>query len=160
MSIWSLTYRQSVFKRYHSHKHFSEFLPTTWRQKSASIRYGTKLRHCHPMYSQYRASMASRGKKVLNRPVGDEIRYPQSSRSKTKPATTARFESPSRHAISTTMPLPPHTASTYILNHTLCPNKNVHFLLAHQLCSNRKRGRLMFGCCLKNILVIAVGQII
>ena len=25
MSIWSLTYQQSVFKRYHSDKHFSEF---------------------------------------------------------------------------------------------------------------------------------------
>ena len=34
MSIRSLTYRQSVFKRYHSDKHLSEFLPTRWRQKS------------------------------------------------------------------------------------------------------------------------------
>jgi len=34
MSIWSLTYQQSLFKRYHSDKHFSEFLPTRWRQKS------------------------------------------------------------------------------------------------------------------------------
>ena len=32
-----LTYQQSVFKRYHSDKHFSEFLPTTWRQKSTGI---------------------------------------------------------------------------------------------------------------------------
>ena len=32
MSVWSLTYQQSVFKRYHSDKHFSEFLPTRWRQ--------------------------------------------------------------------------------------------------------------------------------
>jgi len=30
-----MTYQQSVFKRYHSDKHFSEFLPTRWRQKSA-----------------------------------------------------------------------------------------------------------------------------
>jgi len=37
MSIWSLTYQQSVFKRYHSDKHFSEFLPTRWRQKSTRI---------------------------------------------------------------------------------------------------------------------------
>ena len=36
-SIWSLTYQQSVFKRYHSDKHFSEFLPATWRQKSTGI---------------------------------------------------------------------------------------------------------------------------
>ena len=27
MSIWSLTYQQSAFKRYHSNKHFSEFYP-------------------------------------------------------------------------------------------------------------------------------------
>jgi len=33
MSIWSLTYQESLFKRYHSDKHFSEFLPTRWRQK-------------------------------------------------------------------------------------------------------------------------------
>jgi len=36
-SIWSLTYQQSVFKRYRSDKHFSEFLPTRWRQKSTGI---------------------------------------------------------------------------------------------------------------------------
>jgi len=30
-------HRQSVFERYHSDKHFSEFLPTTWRQKSTGI---------------------------------------------------------------------------------------------------------------------------
>jgi len=32
-----LTYQQSVFKRYHSDKHFSEFLLTRWRQKSTGI---------------------------------------------------------------------------------------------------------------------------
>ena len=37
MSIWSLTYQQSVFERYHSDKYFWEFLPTTWRQKSTDI---------------------------------------------------------------------------------------------------------------------------
>ena len=37
MSIWSPTYQQSVFKRYHSDKHFSEFLPTRWRRKPAGI---------------------------------------------------------------------------------------------------------------------------
>ena len=33
----SLDYQQSVFKRYHSDKHFSGFLPTRWRQKSTGI---------------------------------------------------------------------------------------------------------------------------
>jgi len=37
MFAYSLTYQQSVFKRYHSDKHFSEFLPTRWRQKSTGI---------------------------------------------------------------------------------------------------------------------------
>jgi len=37
MTIRSLTYQQNVFKRYHSDKHFSEFLPTRWRQKSTGI---------------------------------------------------------------------------------------------------------------------------
>jgi len=37
MPIWSLTYQQSVFKRYHSDKHFLGFLPTRWRQKSTGI---------------------------------------------------------------------------------------------------------------------------
>ena len=35
--IWSPTYQQSVLKRYHSHKHFSMFLPTRWRQKSTGV---------------------------------------------------------------------------------------------------------------------------
>jgi len=33
----SQTYQQSVFKRYRSDKHFSEFLPTRWWQKSTGI---------------------------------------------------------------------------------------------------------------------------
>jgi len=32
-----MTYQQSVFKCYHSGNHFSEFLPTRWRQKSTGI---------------------------------------------------------------------------------------------------------------------------
>ena len=44
----SEAYQQSVFKRYHSDKHFSEFLPTRWRQKTNWHTYGTKLRHRHP----------------------------------------------------------------------------------------------------------------
>jgi len=52
MSIRSLTYQQSVFKCYHGDKHFSEFLLRRWRQKINwhRPRYGTKLRHCHPVY--------------------------------------------------------------------------------------------------------------
>jgi len=37
MSIWSQTYQQSVFKRYHSDKYFSAFLPTRWWQKSTGM---------------------------------------------------------------------------------------------------------------------------
>jgi len=37
MSVWSLTYQQSVFQRYHSDKHFSEILPTRWRQKATGV---------------------------------------------------------------------------------------------------------------------------
>ena len=37
MSIWSLTCQQSVFKRYHTDKHFSEFSPTRRRQKWTDI---------------------------------------------------------------------------------------------------------------------------
>jgi len=44
-----VTYQQSVFKHYTADKYFSEFLHTRWRQKSTG-EYGTKLRHCHPMY--------------------------------------------------------------------------------------------------------------
>ena len=37
MSMLSLTYQQSVFKRYYSDRHFSEFSPTIWWQKSTGI---------------------------------------------------------------------------------------------------------------------------
>ena len=37
MCTWSMTYQQSVFKRYHSDRHLSEFLPTRCRQKSTGI---------------------------------------------------------------------------------------------------------------------------
>ena len=37
IGLWSPTYQQSVFKRYHSDKHFSEFLPTRWRQKYTRV---------------------------------------------------------------------------------------------------------------------------
>ena len=32
-----MIYQLSIFKRYHSGKHFSEFLPRRWRQKSTGI---------------------------------------------------------------------------------------------------------------------------
>ena len=44
-------YQQSVFKRYHSDEHFSEFLPRKWRQKSAGIdmeRYYVTVTLCIP----------------------------------------------------------------------------------------------------------------
>jgi len=39
MTVWLLTYWQSIFKRYYSdkHSHVSEFLRTRWRQKSTGI---------------------------------------------------------------------------------------------------------------------------
>jgi len=54
-----LAYQQSVFKRYRSDKHFSEFLPTSWRQKVNWHRYGTKLRYCHRMYRQKKSNRNS-----------------------------------------------------------------------------------------------------
>ena len=35
----------------HNDKHFSESLLTRWPQKSNWHRYGTELRHYHPIYS-------------------------------------------------------------------------------------------------------------
>ena len=40
-----------IYKLYHSDKHFSEFLPTRWRQKINWHRCGTKLRNCHFVYT-------------------------------------------------------------------------------------------------------------
>ena len=37
MSTWSLTYKQSVFKRYHRDKHFSEFFSYKMAAKSTGI---------------------------------------------------------------------------------------------------------------------------
>jgi len=50
----SLIDQQSVRKRYHNKKTFMGVLPIKWRRKPVGIycRYGTKLRHCHPMYSR------------------------------------------------------------------------------------------------------------
>jgi len=54
MSIQSLTYQQSVFKSYHSDRHFSEFLPTRRRQKSTGIdmkqNYVTDTQFITPSY--------------------------------------------------------------------------------------------------------------
>jgi len=44
-SVWSLTCQQSVFQRYYSEKHLSEFYP----QDSGESQLASKLRHCRPM---------------------------------------------------------------------------------------------------------------
>jgi len=49
MSIWPPTYKQSVFKRYHSDKHLSEF----YLQNSTGIDMEQNLLHCHPMYTRF-----------------------------------------------------------------------------------------------------------
>jgi len=49
--ISELPTKRIYFKRYHSDKHFSDFLPTSWRKKISWHRYGTKSRHCHAMYT-------------------------------------------------------------------------------------------------------------
>ena len=61
--IRSLTYQQSIFKRYHSDQHFSEFLPTRWRQKSTGIdtETVTKLRHGRPVYGNARGAKGFHG---------------------------------------------------------------------------------------------------
>jgi len=50
MSIRSVTYQQSVFKRYHSGKHLADFT-YIMAAKITRHRYGTKLRHCHSTYN-------------------------------------------------------------------------------------------------------------
>jgi len=50
MSVWWLTYQQSVFKRYHSDKNISESFTYMMAAKINWHRCGTKLRRCHPMY--------------------------------------------------------------------------------------------------------------
>jgi len=47
-----MTYQQSVFKRYHSDKHLSEFYLQDGGKKSTGIDMERLLhvRHCHPMY--------------------------------------------------------------------------------------------------------------
>jgi len=48
MSVWSLAYQQSVFQRYHSEKHLSEFHP----QDDGESQLTSKLRHCHSVYNK------------------------------------------------------------------------------------------------------------
>jgi len=43
-----LACQQSVFQRYHSEKHLSEFYP----QDGGESQLALKLRHCHPMYNK------------------------------------------------------------------------------------------------------------
>ena len=49
MSTWSLTYKQSVFKRYRSDKHFSRSFQLQDGGKINWLRYGTKWRDYHRM---------------------------------------------------------------------------------------------------------------
>ena len=46
MSVRSLACQESVFLRYHSEKHLSEFYP----QDGEESQLASKLRHCQPMY--------------------------------------------------------------------------------------------------------------
>jgi len=50
MITWAC--QQSVFQRYQSEKHLSEFYP----QDGDESRLASKLRHCHPMYNKVRSS--------------------------------------------------------------------------------------------------------
>jgi len=45
-SLWSLAFQQSVFQRYRSEKHLSQFYP----QDGGKSQLALKLRHCHPVY--------------------------------------------------------------------------------------------------------------
>ena len=51
MSIWSLTYQQSISKLYRSDRHFSEFYLQDGGKNQLAYRYWTKWRHCHPWKS-------------------------------------------------------------------------------------------------------------
>jgi len=51
MPVRSLTYEQSVFRRYHSDKHFSQSFTYKVAAEINWHRYGTKLRHCQFTYS-------------------------------------------------------------------------------------------------------------
>ena len=48
-------YQQSVFTRYHSDKHFSEFLPTRWRQKSTGTDNMEQITRASPYYTPIHA---------------------------------------------------------------------------------------------------------
>jgi len=50
MSTWSLTYRQSVFQWQQSKTFLRVFFPQDGGVKTSWHRYGTKLRHGHPVY--------------------------------------------------------------------------------------------------------------
>ena len=47
VGLWSLSCEQSVFQRYYSEKHLSEYCP----QDGGESQLASKLRHCHPVYS-------------------------------------------------------------------------------------------------------------
>jgi len=60
MSIWSLTCQQSVFKRYHSDKHLSEFYLQDGGTKINWYRYWTIIRHCVTSLSPYVSEVTER----------------------------------------------------------------------------------------------------
>jgi len=49
MPVRYLTDQQRVFKPYHSNKHFRELYLQDGGENQLAYRYGTKLRHCHPV---------------------------------------------------------------------------------------------------------------
>jgi len=61
MSVWSPTYRQSAFKRYLDDG-YSLSLSFTYKMATEINwhRYGTKLRHCRPLYKGSRYSITER----------------------------------------------------------------------------------------------------
>ena len=67
MSICSLTYQQSAIKATNISKRFTYKMAAklNWR------RYGTKLRHCHPLYTNRKANfMNNSPAQKVNTPTG------------------------------------------------------------------------------------------
>jgi len=69
MFMWLPTYQQSVFKRCHIDKHFYGVFAYKMAAKINWHRYGTKLRHCHPMYTLCAVFIRARRRLVLSASV-------------------------------------------------------------------------------------------
>ena len=67
------------FKRYHIDKHFSEFLPTRWQQKSTGIDM-EKIRNRHPICCNHSSLIDA---------IADNITCIHKSLTKTKQGSTA-----------------------------------------------------------------------